>query len=136
MEMLKLPAGRLATVFYKAEPQDLISEKSSTSFDSETGSIDEDQPPVTVHSRQSVMPPGDFLDREGHVFAWRDICLNINSGSSEKRLLDNVDGKSSSSNSLRFPKDTKIFCFLAGWVEKGQLTALMGASGAGKVDLS
>ncbi|MCJ1267220.1 hypothetical protein MMC22_007105 [Lobaria immixta] len=113
MEMLKLPAGRLATVFYKAEPQDFISEKNSTPFDSETGSADEDQPPVNVHSRQTVMPPGDLLDQEGHVFAWKDICLRINSGGTEKRLLDNVDG----------------------WVEKAQLTALMGASGAGKTTL-
>lgn len=100
MEMLKLPAGRLATVFYKAEPQDFISEKNSTPFDSETGSADEDQPPVNVHSRQTVMPPGDLLDQEGHVFAWKDICLRINSGGTEKRLLDNVDGKSSSCNPL------------------------------------
>lgn len=95
MEMLKLPAGRLATVFYKAEPQEFVSEKSSTPSDGESGPVDKDVPPITVQSRQSGTSRRHFSDGEGHVFAWEDICLDIKSGEAKKRLLDNLDGKSS-----------------------------------------
>lgn len=96
MEILKLPAGRLATVFYKAEPQDFASERSSTSSGGEKGAVDEDLPPMTIQSRQSGMPPKDFADGDGHIFAWKDVCVDIDSGGSKKRLLDDLDGKCSS----------------------------------------
>ncbi len=95
MERLKLPAGRLATIFYRVEPEDSSFDKSSVSSDSEKGIVDEDIHPITVRSRNSIPPSKEFMDREGHVFAWRDICLNIGSGGEKKRLLDNVDGKPS-----------------------------------------
>lgn len=93
MEMLKLPAGRLATIFYKAEPQEFVYEKSTTPSDGESGAVDEDVPPITVQSRQSGTSRRHFLDGEGHVFAWKNICLDIKSGEAKKSLLDNVDGK-------------------------------------------
>jgi ATP-binding cassette subfamily G (WHITE) protein 2 (SNQ2) len=95
MEMLKLPAGRLATIFYKAEPQDFASEKNSTPSDAESGAVDEGLPPITVQSRQSGTSRRHILGVEGHVFAWKNICLDIKSGEAKKRLLDNLDGKSS-----------------------------------------
>ena len=96
MEMLKVPAGRLATIFYKAEPRDFASEKNSTRSDGENGAVDKDLPPITVQSRHSGTPRRHILDAEGHVFAWKNICLDIKSGEAKKRLLDNLDGKSSS----------------------------------------
>ena len=94
MELLKLPAGRLATVFYKAEPQDFPSHKSLTSEDGgEKGALEEDAPPLTVESRRTGTSRKEFPDRQDHVFAWKNICLDIKSGEGDKRLLDDLDGK-------------------------------------------
>lgn len=95
MEMLKLPARRLATIFYKAEPQEFVSEKSTALSGVESGAVHEDVPPITVQSRQSGTSRRHFLRGEGPVFAWKNICLDVKSGEAKKRLLDNLDGKSS-----------------------------------------
>ena len=113
MEMLKLPAGRLATVFYKADPKELVAAKSSASSDPEKGEVDTDSPPFLSPNTQSAALHKGLSRREEHVSAWKDISVDIEVGGSEKRLLDNIDG----------------------WTENGQLTALMGVSGAGKTTL-
>lgn len=95
MEMLKLLVGRLAIIFYKAESQDFASKKNSRTFDAESGAVDEVLPSITVQSRQSGTTRKHILGVEGHVFAWKNICLDIKSGEAKKRLLDNLDGKSS-----------------------------------------
>ena len=91
MEMLKVPAGRLATVFYKAEPQDFSSQE-TTPVDSEKGSIDGDVPPYTFQSKHTLRMASN-IDYRGQVFAWRDISLDIKTKEGEKRLLDGLDGK-------------------------------------------
>ena len=54
-------------------------------------------------------------DEEMHAatFLWNDLCYDVKTKASSKRLLDSVEG----------------------WIEPGTLTALMGESGAGKTTL-
>ena len=98
MELLKLPAGRLATIFYKMEPQDLAFEKASIPSDIEKGSSSDDTLPPIVQpqSKRSRKLSQDLLDRKGHVFAWKNITLDIKIDKEQKRLLDDVDGESRS----------------------------------------
>ena len=97
MELLKLPAGRLATVFYKNEPQEpqcLAVEKPSMPSDVEKGSSDEELPPILAErSRRSGKASQDQMDRKGHAFAWKNISLDIKVDEGKKRLLDNLDGQ-------------------------------------------
>ena len=95
MELLKLPAGRLATIFYKTEPQNLAFEKAVIPSDIEKGGSSDDTLPPVVESRskRSRKFSQDLLDRKGHVFAWKNITLDIKVDKEQKRLLDNVDGE-------------------------------------------
>ena len=97
MEILKLPAGRLATVYYKNEPQEYQDEvvaKSDMPSKMEKGSSDETlQTIVPERSRRSARDPQDQLERKGHAFAWKSISLDIKTSEGKKRLLDNMDGK-------------------------------------------
>ena len=97
MEILKLPAGRLATVFYKNEPQEYRDDTVAKAYipsEVEKGSSD-----VTVRriaperSRRSARNQQDQLDRKGHVFAWKNIALDIKTSNGKKRLLDGMDGE-------------------------------------------
>ncbi|KAI0966753.1 ABC transporter PeaB1 [Xylaria arbuscula] len=113
MERYKLPAGHLATIFYKARPKDLVSMTSSESSDIEKGpGFDGDVPPrqpnLVGELAHGVVPSHD-----GRTLAWKDITLDIEHDGEQKRLLNG----------------------LSGFVEPGKLTALMGASGAGKTTL-
>ena len=96
MELLKLPAGRLATIFYKTEPQDLAFEKAVIPSDIEKGGSSDDTllPIVQSRSKRSRKFSQDLLDRKGHVFAWKNITLDIRVDKEQKRLLDDVDGGS------------------------------------------
>ena len=98
MEIFKLPAGRLATVFYKNEPreyQDHIVAKSDLPSEMEKGSSDDTlQSIVPEKSRRSARNLQDQLDRKGHTFAWKDISLDIKTGEGKKRLLNGIDGES------------------------------------------
>jgi len=91
MELLKLPAGRLATVFYKDEPQEhtwKTAEESSTPADMEKGSSDSALRPVfSGRSRRS----GRSLQNQ--AFAWKDVSLDIKTNKGTKRLLDSMDGE-------------------------------------------
>lgn len=51
-----------------------------------------------------------IIQRQTAIFHWQDVCYDIKIKSENRRILDHVDG----------------------WVKPGQLTALMGVSGAGK----
>ena len=98
MEIFKLPAGRLATVFYKNEPresQDHIVAKSDLPSEMEKGSSDDTlQSIVPEKSRRSARNLQDQLDRKGHTYAWKDISLDIKTGEGKKRLLNGIDGES------------------------------------------
>ena len=91
MELLKLPAGRLATVFYKAEPESFTSRRP---LDSEKGSVDDDTPPITREVTQGSRRSKVLLGDRAHTFAWKDVCLDIKTSEGGKRLLDHLDGKS------------------------------------------
>ncbi|KAH9907615.1 ABC transporter PeaB1 [Xylariomycetidae sp. FL2044] len=111
MERYKLPAGRLATIFYNVEPHEVESPVDSDASDKEKGVIsDYDIPP---EGPQPVSDLHKVSSHNGRSLAWRDVTLDLKTRGEEKRLLDNLNGV----------------------VEPGQLTALMGASGAGKTTL-
>ena len=134
MEILKLPAGRLATVFYKNEPQEHQNDdvaKVDMPSKMEKGSSDETlQTIAPQRSRQSARNLQEQLDRKGHTFAWKNISLDIKTSDGKKRLLDGIDGKvgNAKMNYITEPLITE-----AGWITPGHMTALMGVSGAGKV---
>ena len=98
MEIFKLPAGRLATVFYKNEPQeyhDDIVAKPDVPSETEKGNPDGTlQTIIPERSRRSARNLQDQLDRKGHTFAWKNISLDIKTGDGKKRLLDGMDGES------------------------------------------
>ena len=88
MELLKLPAGRLATVFYNIEPS------TPMSSDIEKGNPDETLPPIAVkESRGSATWSQDQSDRKGHNFAWKNISLDLKVNGEQRRLLENIDGE-------------------------------------------
>ncbi|KAI9166308.1 ABC transporter patM [Paramyrothecium foliicola] len=111
MERYKLPAGKLATIFYKSDPRTAASiSASASSSDAETGTKDPDVPPLTSGDQT---PIESVSSHNGRTLSWSDITLELKVDGQSKRLLDN----------------------LSGVAEPGQLTALMGASGAGKTTL-
>ncbi len=97
MELLKLPAGRLATVFYKDEPQQHTRKTvtdSPTPPDMEKGSLDPALHPVlSGRSRRSGRSLQNQLDSKSQAFAWKDISLDIKTNEGTKRLLDSMDGE-------------------------------------------
>ena len=94
MERLKLPAGRLATVFYKTQPQNTDSARASVSVDVEKETSDDTLAPISIErSRRSARMPQDILSRKDHAFAWKNITLDLNANGTHKQLLDSVGGK-------------------------------------------
>ncbi|KFA79185.1 hypothetical protein S40288_02404 [Stachybotrys chartarum IBT 40288] len=113
MERYKLPAGRFATIFYKADPRtvaSIASNSSSNSSDTENGASDPDVPPITAGP---TTPLDAVTSHNGRILSWNNITLEVKVDGQLKRLLND----------------------LSGMAEPGQLTALMGASGAGKTTL-
>lgn len=90
MELHREPAGRLATIFYKAEPKDIVSEKSSTSSDTEKGAI-KDTPPKTV-GMPATRRTNQDLQHVGQTLAWQNVCWDLKLDGENKRFLDNITG--------------------------------------------
>ncbi|KAL1636602.1 hypothetical protein SLS56_001187 [Neofusicoccum ribis] len=86
MERYKLPAGRLATVFYKTEPRAGVSERSSLASDSEKSGMDDDVPPV---ARVAVKAQA-VSSHDGRTLAWKNIGLELKVHDETKRLLDDL----------------------------------------------
>ncbi|KAL2695855.1 hypothetical protein AAEP93_003155 [Penicillium crustosum] len=111
MEMLKTPAGQLATVFYRKGPRVHRRDK----IDSETGS-DRGNESLETSAGQSndlhQLQEHQYPDKS-HNLTWTNLCLDIKGKEGDQRLLSN----------------------LSGLVKSGQLKALMGVSGAGKTTL-
>ncbi|KAF2181432.1 ABC transporter [Zopfia rhizophila CBS 207.26] len=112
MELFKTPAGRLATVFFKAKPGE-FAQSSDSDSDTEKGKVDDTAPPITQQISSRLRHTRSTVEAEDHAFAWNNITLDLKTKDGEKRLLDN----------------------LSGWVKSGQLKCLMGVSGAGKTTL-
>ena len=97
MEIFKLPAGRLATVFYKEEPQEYQDSdipKSDLPSEMEKGKSDGTLKRIRpARSRRSTRNIIDQIDRKGHTFAWKNISLDIKTDHGRKRLLDGMDGE-------------------------------------------
>lgn len=132
MEWYKLPAGRLATIFYKTNPEALLLMRSSNSSDTEKGAgTDKDIPPQgPVLATTSTLH--EVSSYNGRSLAWKNIVLDLSINGKERRLLDGLSGK----RLLYFKVCRHEYtdrAFHVGSVEPGELVALMGASGAGKV---
>lgn len=110
MEYYKLPAGRLATIFYKDKH---TGAPNSHGLDQEKGpKYGEDVLPGS-HRPLRDTSLREVSSHNGRTLVWKDLTHDLKLHGVNKRLLDN----------------------LSGCVEPGQLTALMGASGAGKTTL-
>ncbi|KAJ5972447.1 CDR ABC transporter [Penicillium vulpinum] len=109
MEMLKTPAGQLATVFYKKSPRGM---QRRDKTDGETGPVHEIENLEISAGQGNDGQEHQNLDKS-HTLAWTNLCLDIKTKDGERRLLNNLSGS----------------------VESGQLKALMGVSGAGKTTL-
>lgn len=90
MEHYKLPAGRLATIFYKAKPKEVVSEVSSEASDHEKGGLDPDVPPIGLVASRA--PSQSVSSHSGRTLAWRNITLELKVDGQVKRLLDGLDG--------------------------------------------
>lgn len=87
MEHYKLPAGRLATIFYKTEPRRLKTETDSCGSDQEKGSMNPDVPPMPTSTHTHSVS-----DHNGRTLAWKNLTLELKTGSGMTRLLDNLSG--------------------------------------------
>ncbi|KAJ5753797.1 CDR ABC transporter [Penicillium nucicola] len=112
MEMLKTPAGQLATVFYKSGPRGV---NRNHITDNETGQINAVEgvniPPENNSNEsrsQQVQDP-----EKSHTLAWTNLSLDLKTKEGARLLLNSLNGS----------------------VKSGQLKALMGVSGAGKTTL-
>ncbi|KAJ6149667.1 CDR ABC transporter [Penicillium samsonianum] len=112
MEMLKTPAGQLATVFYKSSPRGL---HRRDKIDNETGPVDGNEGlEISLGQSNDESRSQEHQDPDkSHNLAWTNLCLDIKAKEGDRRLLNNLSGS----------------------VKSGQLKALMGVSGAGKTTL-
>ena len=128
MERFKPAAGRLATVFYKKGLN--LSRLLRKSEDIESQPVKQDNHSIldgnshnSAVKKQSTLPAGE-------VFSWKSLSLDIKQDGVEKRLLGDVTGER-----LRIGSDFSLLLNIicVGWVKPGEMTALMGLSGSGKV---
>ncbi|KAI0124768.1 ATP-binding cassette transporter [Xylariales sp. AK1849] len=112
MERFKTPAGQMATVFYSTTVQQGTSSGDASTSDEEKGPV-EDTDLGQIAGQPSRRKANEVIHTTKRRFAWKDLCLDIQVGKEQRRLLNNVSG----------------------WLEPGTITALMGVSGAGKTTL-
>ncbi|KAI1208295.1 P-loop containing nucleoside triphosphate hydrolase protein [Annulohypoxylon truncatum] len=112
MGRFETPAGRLSTIFYstdvprKKRPGDIA----LTSDEEKSSGQATDMSDVVLW--ETYITTNQIITSSRRHFAWKDLCLDIQVREENRRLLNNVSG----------------------WLEPGTMTALMGVSGAGKLD--
>ncbi|XDG05995.1 hypothetical protein ABKA04_005610 [Annulohypoxylon sp. FPYF3050] len=113
MERFKTPAGRMSTIFYSTsiEKKEISGYTSRVSDEEMLTGQDTDGSDNSL--RETHTPCNQTMTSSKRHFAWKDLCLDVQVGGENRRLLDNVSG----------------------WLEPGTMTALMGMSGAGKTTL-
>ena len=94
MERYKLPAGKLATIFYKGVPKAKSIGSSSDVSDTEKGHVDPDAPPKTSAST----PAASVASHNGRVLAWDKITLKLKIDGGERLLLNNLNGEQDKAN--------------------------------------
>lgn len=90
MEHYKLPAGRLATIFYNANPKELASGTISDTSDHEKGELDASVPPTGLVAAHA--PSHSVSSHNRQTLAWRNITLELKVDGEVKRLLDDLNG--------------------------------------------
>ena len=101
MERYKLPAGRFATIFYKADPRtvaSIASNSSSNSSDTENGASDPDVPPITAGP---TTPLDAVTSHNGRILSWNNITLEVKVDGQLKRLLNDLSGRFSGERLMR-----------------------------------
>lgn len=93
MENYKLPVGRLATIFYKAEPKDVMSKMNGNSADSEKGSSSDDYVPPTSTGPAIGPQSREVSSHTGRTLVWKNISLDLKLNGEEKCLLDDLSGR-------------------------------------------
>lgn len=112
MERIKLPAGSLATVFYRGmDSKKQLPRTQSTTSDLENGSVDHDVPPEPT--RPASLIRNATLEQNPRTLTWNNLSLEVKTKDGQRRLLNDLNGS----------------------VSSGQMKALMGVSGAGKTTL-
>ncbi|CDM36387.1 hypothetical protein DTO013E5_6833 [Penicillium roqueforti] len=108
MEMLRTPAGQLATVFYKSSSRGI---HRRDKIDNETGSVHGND--ILDASAGQGNDANRSQASQSNALSWTSLCLDIKTRDGDQRLLNNLSGS----------------------IKSGQLKALMGVSGAGKTTL-
>ena len=115
MERYKLPAGRLATVFYNVKQKDLVSAAATPdSSDTEKDALEHDElaPPVQRDVVTAQRTLESMSSHHGRTLTWMGITLKLRHDGEEKCLLDNLDGELGSMKLLEQPfSGTKITYF-------------------------
>lgn len=86
MELYRVPAGRLATIFYNS-PQRFFKRDQS---DSEKGKHDDSVPPTPQHN--GLTQTVSDVVRHGRTLGWRNVSLELKLKEGTRSLLDNIDG--------------------------------------------
>lgn len=99
MERFKVPAGKLATVYFARSAFTTPKRKGSASDvesqQSASVSVDEKMDsgkPETAIDVQPTSPPAEIV-RSEKSFSWKDLSLDVKTKDGNKRLLNDVCGK-------------------------------------------
>lgn len=97
MERFKMPAGKLATVFFST---DIVTPRCTSDVESQqSGSSDgekEDDGQSNSAQETSIFPQSHHAEivKTQQAFSWKNLCIDVKTADGTKRLLDNVSGQS------------------------------------------
>lgn len=87
MELYRVPAGRLATIFCHS-PKRFFKRGIP---DSEKGENDDNVPPTTQHDGLTQSMSGNGV-RHGRTLVWRGVALELKLKEGIRKLLDDLNG--------------------------------------------
>lgn len=93
MEHYKLPAGRLATIFYRAEPKDMtLGTRPQCLEEGKRHKLKEDMPPRS-NGPSTKAPFREVSSHNGRTLVWKNLTLDLKLNGENKRLLDGLSGE-------------------------------------------
>lgn len=92
MERFKTPAGRMSTIFYSTsiEKKEILGYTSRVSDEEMLTGQDTDGSDSSL--RETHTPCNQTMASPKRHFAWKDLCLDVQVGGENRRLLNNVSG--------------------------------------------